>query len=572
MPKNVPRLIALLMGLLLVSAGGLSAQSVSGSVLKSIDQSPLVGVVVLLIDSEQDVVARTLSGANGAWTVRAPSPGQYSLRTLRIGFRSSTTEPFSVTGDTSIVLLLDQLPVNLPQITAQEISTCRENPQRSLATAILWEEAKTAILSADITIRELDYRFDVMLHSRKYDTRTPPELLEALFIREQHQGTRPWSSFPPDTLEQRGYVTPTDSGLRYVAPDLEVLLSPYFTRTHCFRMREQSRTAAGEVALEFWPLSTIRRPEIRGLLRFDADSRHLKSVAFSYVNLPATVRDTVAGGEIEFTQLPNGAWILPRWIIRAPIPVRGFLGDTVRSAGTAVHTWTYLSTDAPQSSLLRVTGGDVVSVRPRDQAEGRPLWSRPSSSLEVRVVSADSTGAGVVPVQGAAVAFAGSAMQEITDERGIARFPGMVEGAFVVEASTPQYNTLRVDPERSTVRIPGDTGVVNHEIRIKTLPELVGFTCGLDMRAGVLAGSVLRGGGALGRARVLVEPVPGSPGADEIGQGETMTGIDGRYAICRMPFGAEFYVTVVAPDGERIRRNVMIEPGESVTYLDVVYP
>ena len=46
---------------------------------------------------------------------------------------------------------------------------------------------RTVGLAADITINELNYEFDVMLHSRKYDTRQPPELLETLFLREAIQ-------------------------------------------------------------------------------------------------------------------------------------------------------------------------------------------------------------------------------------------------------------------------------------------------------------------------------------------------------------------------------------------------
>ena len=175
----------------------------------------------------------------------------------------------------------------------------------------------------------------MMLHSRKIDTRPPPMLLESVFGRVSHEGIQPWTSYPPDTLEARGYVTPTDSGLRYVAPDLTVLLSPYFTRTHCFRMRDSAQTGAQHIALEFWPHSDIRRSEIKGVLDFDARTRALRTVSFSYVNLPETVNDTLAGGEIEFAQLTTGAWIIPRWLIRAPIPVRSALGDTVRSAGTA---------------------------------------------------------------------------------------------------------------------------------------------------------------------------------------------------------------------------------------------
>lgn len=546
-----------------------SGQTVRGTVLRQVDRIPVRGAVVLLLGANESVAARTLSTAQGLYTLRAPSPGTYRIQTLRIGFRPATTDPFSLRADTSMTLELSQVPVNLPAVTAQELANCSENPRRGLATAVLWEEAKTAILAADITINELNYEFDVMLHSRKYDTRTPPELLETLFLRERHQGTRPWSSFPPDTIERRGYVSPTDSGLRYVAPDLEVLLSPYFTRTHCFRVREARRTPPGMMALEFAPVSTVRRSEIKGVLLFEDSTRLLRRVQFQYVNLPATVDDTIAGGEIEFAQLPNGAWILPRWLIRAPVPVKGQLADTVRRAGSAVNVWSYLPTDIPQSSRLRVTGGDLLTVRAERGAE--PLWRRPLSSLKVTLFERDSA-RGDVGVAGAQVGFAGSAMQVVSDDSGHVRFDGLVEGEYVIEASTPLYSALGLRPERLRVRFPDRDTNLEEKLRVKTLPELVRQACGLDTRHAALIGTVIRDGAPVMRAPVLVDPVPGSPAADTLGTAETRTGPDGRYAVCNVPRGVEFAVTVTAPDGTVVRRSIRMEPAEQVTFLDIVFP
>jgi hypothetical protein len=567
--KKLPA-VALLIALAscLVSSAAF-AQTIRGTVLRQIDRLPVRGAVVLLLKDDQSVAARTLTSAQGLFTLRAPENGSYRVQTLRIGFRPAITDRFALRADTAMTLELSQVPVALPAVTAQELANCDQNPRRGLATAVLWEEAKTAILAADITINELNYEFDVMLHSRKYDTREPPELLETLFLRERHQGTRPWSSFPPDTLERRGYVSPTDSGLRYVAPDLEVLLSPYFTRTHCFRVREARRTPAGMMALEFAPVSTVRRAEIKGVLLFEDSTRLLRRVQFQYVNLPATVADTVAGGEIEFAQLPNGAWILPRWLIRAPVPVKGQLADTVRRAGSAVNVWSYLPTDIPQTSRLRVTGGDLLTVRAESGAP--PLWRRPLSTLALTVFERDSTRD--IPVSGAQVGFAGSAMQVVSDDRGLVQFDGMVEGEYMIEVSTPLYSALGLRPERLRVRFPDAHTNLTERLRVKTLPELVRQACGLDSRRAALIGTVIRDGAPVMRAPVRVEPAPAAnAAADTVGTAETMTGPDGRYAVCNVPMGVEFIVTVTAPDGTRVRRSVRMEPAEGVTFMDIVFP
>lgn len=549
-------------------AAPLSAQTVRGTVVRNVDQEGIRGAVVLLLDERSMVMARTLSSTLGTFVLRAPSAGAYRIQTLRIGFRPQTSDVFTLRADTTVLLALSQVPVNLPAVTAQEVANCSENPRDGLATAILWDEAKTAILAADITIRELNYEFEVMLHSRKYDTRTPPELLETLFQRERHQGSQPWSSYPADTLERRGYVTPTDSGLRYVAPDLDVLLSSYFTRTHCFRMRDARRTPAGQLGLEFAPAAGLRRPEIKGVLWFTAETRALRSVEFSYVNLPATVDDTVAGGEIEFTQLPNGSWILPRWLIRAPVPVKGQLADTVIRAGSAVNVWSYLPTDIPQSSRLRVTGGDLLAVR--IVAGAAPIWARPLSTLELTIFERDSLTES--PVAGATVAFVGSTSQVISDGNGVVNFDGMVEGEYVIEASTPLYAALGLRPERLRVRFPNSQSFLRQRVRVKTLPELVRQACGLDTKRAALLGSVIRAGAPLMRAPVLVEPAPGTAAADTLGTAETVTGADGRYAVCNVPMGAEFFVTVTTSDGTKVRRSVRMEADKPVTFLDIVIP
>ena len=554
---------------LLLAAPCLPAQAIRGTVVRSTDDAPIIGVVVLLIDSTELARARGLTDARGTFQLRAPTPGTYRLRTLRIGFTATTGAPFALRADTTVRLALDQIPVNLPAVTAAERTECRETMTGGLATAILWDEARTAILAADITIRDLDYRFDMMLHSRKLDTRPPPLLLESVFGRVRHEGIQPWTSFPPDTLEARGYVTPTDSGLRYVAPDLAVLLSPYFMRTHCFRMRDSSATPAGRIALEFWPHTAIRRSEIRGVLEFDARTRALHTVTFAYVNLPETVNDTLAGGEIEFAQLSNGAWIIPRWLIRAPIPVRTALGDTVRTAGTAVNTWRSDYRVVPTTSRLRVTGGDLLVVR-----QGRDtttLWSRRTSQLIVRAVQAG--GRELQPADGVAVAFAGSTEQEVSGPDGVVRFPGMVAGEYAVEVSTPYYAAFDIEPERFIVVFSMEPRTAEHRVRVRTLRELARDACGEKPGHAVLLGSVVQGDVVVRGAGVTARiPRGATSSLDEARTARARTTLEGRYAICEIPTGVELFITVVAADGTRLQQSTFIESGETVAFLDLALP
>ena len=72
---------------LLLAAPCLQAQAIRGTVVRSTDDAPIIGVVVLLIDSTELARARSLTDARGTFQLRAPTPGTYRLRTLRTSDR-----------------------------------------------------------------------------------------------------------------------------------------------------------------------------------------------------------------------------------------------------------------------------------------------------------------------------------------------------------------------------------------------------------------------------------------------------------------------------------------------------
>jgi hypothetical protein len=65
------------------------------------------------------MVARTLSRDDGRFLLRAPSIGSYRLRVLRVGFKSQTSDPINIPGDTIIEYRFVYLaePVSLARIT-----------------------------------------------------------------------------------------------------------------------------------------------------------------------------------------------------------------------------------------------------------------------------------------------------------------------------------------------------------------------------------------------------------------------------------------------------------------------
>src|SRR5690242_15286501 len=136
------RLAALTAGLTagLTLATAAHAQTIRGRVVSRAGTLDVPGAVVLLIDSAATTTyARTLSNARGEYLLRAPAPGRYALRALRIGFRPTTTAAFALAADTAIVLRIADIPAVLPPIATRERAQCRIRPDSGLLTFALWE-------------------------------------------------------------------------------------------------------------------------------------------------------------------------------------------------------------------------------------------------------------------------------------------------------------------------------------------------------------------------------------------------------------------------------------------------
>jgi hypothetical protein len=75
---------------LLVQA--VDAQTIRGSLIDSLTSQPIDNAFVVLRDSNSFEVTRSITNARGAFSLAAPGPGAYVLRTERIGFGSTEAE------------------------------------------------------------------------------------------------------------------------------------------------------------------------------------------------------------------------------------------------------------------------------------------------------------------------------------------------------------------------------------------------------------------------------------------------------------------------------------------------
>jgi hypothetical protein len=347
--------------------------------------------------------------------------------------------------------------------------------------------------------------------------------------------------------------------LTFWAPDLDVLLSAYFTEDHCFRIAHGVSSDSSLVGLDFQPAARPRHVEISGTLWLDTASKELRSLRFAYVNLPGLDDDTLAGGHVDFTRLATGGWILPSWDIRMPTPVRNRLLETFSSGygpSTTIRSrgrWR-LSTD-----YIRVVGGDLRAVR-RGENDDSVLWRRTTGSVRITAFIPNDTGP--APAQGVLIRLSGSPYAGYSNIQGQLRFEQVLPGTYLFEATTPLHDAIEATAERAVVTVrPG--ALTDALVRLKPLAQAAAEACEvshLDRNSGVLAGRVLNGDDPVGKVRVSLQWVGGDPTME--------TREDGYFRFCNVP---QDKLILVRASYEKlmVTTTVTLAPNEIVRPLEL---
>ena len=332
MRKSATHLVAaLLIGL---TAPTLEAQSVRGTVREQNSGTPLSGVLMTLSrDGSLAAVATVLTNDRGTFVLRAPEPGRYRLGAKRIGVRRFTSDAIELASaqelqmDVELEALVHQLPA--VRVEGDPICATRANQVERLYS--LWDEARTALTATQVTLRDRLFRARVVRYMRDLNAQNLRVEGERWQRRTEGVVERPFVSLSGEALSLGGYwrTLPNDS-IAYYAPDADVLLSGTFARDHCFGIAEGRGDRRGLTGITFEPVSGREVPEVRGTLWLDAKSFELRLVEFRYTRLPSPSNNLNIGGEVHFTKLSTGAWIVEKWFIRMP---RYANTPTVRSTG-----------------------------------------------------------------------------------------------------------------------------------------------------------------------------------------------------------------------------------------------
>lgn len=308
----LPTLLALLASALLPARA--TAQIVVGRVTEEATAAPVEGAFVALLDDDGVRHGGALTRADGTFALRADGPGRYHLQVDRIGYATATSGAFALAVARTVRrdLQVATRAISLEGIDVEGERRCELGSDEGSRTLTLWEQARKALTVAAWT-GETGYRFQASTFTRTLDRYG--RVQEDSRQQKSLMGTEVFESLAADSLARYGYVRREGESWVYYGPDAEVLLSDSFLRTHCFRATQED----GRVGLAFEPAPGRDLPDVEGTLWFDPDQGILQELEFHYARLPAGRSYGVAGGEVRFEWIPDGAWIVRDWVLRMPL-------------------------------------------------------------------------------------------------------------------------------------------------------------------------------------------------------------------------------------------------------------
>jgi hypothetical protein len=411
------------------SSAPLAAQVIRGSVVLADSVTPLPGAIVQASERGGVTAAQALANARGEFVLRLPRAGQYRVRVLRIGFRPTIGPlvPVGASDTARVRIVFRGDAVVLSAVNVRDKETCRVGADTGMMVARVWDEARKAVLSSQLSSDDAPLVADWIEYDRMLDS-------SGRIVRSQHvksarnPTTHAFHSLPADQLADRGYVVSDNTGTTYYAPDADVLLSDSFASTHCFHLAAAPNDAH-VIGVAFSP-SRGRRdaPDIEGVLWLDRNTAELETLEFQYTNLPDVVRPANPGGRVEFLRLSDGNWLVNRWSVRMP---RVAVIDKYPGTGTRRVV---MSASSQSLGGVQVTGGEVNRVLRHDTLVYRQTGPR----VVVQVASRDSP----MRAAHARLTLEGTDYAATADEAGRIELTPVLGGRYRGRVTTALMDTL----------------------------------------------------------------------------------------------------------------------------------
>ena len=449
------------------------AQSIRGTVVDRAD-TPVPGVVVILLDDKSSIIARSLSSDRGEFHLAATVAGTYRVRTMRIGFKSVISDPVVLRAGETVTkrFALSGVSVSLDTVRVLGRNACHLLADSAAATFAVWGQVRTALTATQLSTAEraitattLDY--ERLLDKNLDHVREQTTTVSSRFVKQ------PWASLSPERLRDDGYVVSADDSTTYYGPGLDVLLSDTFIADHCFRLANSPDP--NRIGIEFEPTSDRGRiADIRGTLWIDRATSELRRLEFRYTGI-SREQEQRSGGNMDFVRLRNGAWAIASWDIRMPVLGRRRGTDAARTIETYVLD-------------VRAEGGTlIVASRGTDT-----LWAHAPLTLN-GVVSDSVTG---VPVPNARVVILGTKASAITDSVGRFSIPDLLPGAYSAELHTRALDAIGVLSQTDVTFVESSSLV---QLRMPDVTQLGSAMCGASVanKTGIVIGGLTMRGDAV---------------------------------------------------------------------------
>jgi hypothetical protein len=348
---------------------------------------PVAGALVSLLGAGSGLHRSTLTGPSGRYTFELPEPGEWSIQVVRLGYAESESGRVVVeAGETRVLdLTIVTTPIELDpvRIDAEASRVCRRlDPDEGSLLARLWYEARTTLRVVAWAEEEARYHF--VLHRWKRTTDLTNRRVVAETHGERTRSIRPFETAPISELLEHGWVRATDEEDVYVyyGLDARTLLSAEFESAYCFELQRDPATA-DRVGIAFEPAWEREVAGVRGVLWLDAETAALESLDFYYTRhpheppIPAEI-SVHFNGRAEFRPLPDGGWVVERWMLRLPeyqvlvvsghrsigARERAFSGEFYEAIEAQPRWWRDIAREA-RLGMVEV-GGTLLGIRVPD--------------------------------------------------------------------------------------------------------------------------------------------------------------------------------------------------------------
>lgn len=544
--------------LALAAAPGLAwGQVVRGTITERASTTPIAGALVTLepVTGDPSLAVAVLSNARGEFAIRATA-GNFRLSAKRIGVQRFLSEPFALAASETrrMDVSLEALAFRLPEVRVVDADMCVLNESDRQRVSSLWDEARTVLRAAQISLRDRLFEGHLTRYVRALHPRTM-RVLEESFSERRGMMDRPFTSLGGDSLSRLGYRRTVGEFEYYYAPDADVLISAAFRRDHCYSVVEGRGDRRGMTGIAFVPAPARTIPDVRGTIWMDARTFELRLVEFRYTLLPDFEGADKVGGEVYFGKLDNGAWVTSRFSLRFPQYARPV-------SPIDAHTRIPSVIVRPTMHRLVEEGGMVFT-------SGLKLFARPAA---VTGVVLDSAGR---PFPGTIVRLGGTPFTTQSDSVGRFRLDSLPANRFTLIAEHPSYMQLGsfIGDESIDLR---EGSVSNATIRAPGMKELLERVCTeKPLREGNGAVRVVVTDSTTSRPlpslRVWLRWVgryvgararPESIVASEVGGTETLTDASGVATFCDVPPDVQLVFSAVRSDGRPASDSTLIRIGK----------